>query len=263
MHWKHPDSRTQRGLFLLIPLGLAVVLFLSGCRAGSEPGRLWLSATELDLGTIPNTGPVSRTLGVRNVGGGPLEITGVSTSCGCTTAEIADRSLAPGEATELAVTFDPQAHSGETGTFLRQVYIRSSDLERPEAAITLHVTVVAPGEESPALPPEPSSGSPTGSVVVYYNQACADCLQYIRETVIPLLRRAGLPEPVYKDYLNEPANRTELLGRSDELGVPPSLQSHLTIFIGDRIVLEGYVPEHVVADLLATPSDAFERLVVY
>ncbi|HEY76106.1 MAG TPA: hypothetical protein G4O00_07990 [Thermoflexia bacterium] len=100
-------------------------------------------------------------------------------------------------------------------------------------------------------------------VVVYYNRACADCLEYIEETVVPLLREAGYPEPVYKDYVNEPANRADLLERSDELGVPPDLQSHLTVFIGDRIVLEGHIPEHVIADLLDAPPDAFERIVVY
>lgn len=86
--------------------------------------------------------------------------------------------------------------------------------------------------------------------VVYYNRACADCLHYIEETVVPLLREAGYPDPVYKDYINEPANRTELLERSDGLGVPPDLQSHLTVFVGDRVILEGHIPEHVVADLL-------------
>jgi len=245
--------------------GTLFLLLLAGCTSGNTPGRIELSATEADLGTIPNTAPVSRTFEIRNVGGGPLEITGVSTSCGCTTAEIADRRLAPGESTRLVVTFDPQAHSGETGTFLRQVYIRSSDPERPEVAITLRVTVVAPDREALALssPSDPSPGSSAGSVVVYYNRACADCLEYVQETVVPLLRRAGLPEPAYKDYLNEPANRTELLARSDGLGVPPDLQSHLTVFVGDRIILEGHVPEHIVADLLAAPPDAFERVVVY
>ncbi|MFQ6101672.1 MAG: cytochrome c biogenesis CcdA family protein [Anaerolineae bacterium] len=108
-------------------------------------------------------------------------------------------------------------------------------------------------------------------VTVYYNRACADCLHYIDEVVVPLLRDAGYDEPVYKDYINEPANRTELLERSDALGVPPDLQSHLTVFVpstssghrGDRLVLEGHVPEHVVADLLAAPADAFERMLVY
>ena len=100
-------------------------------------------------------------------------------------------------------------------------------------------------------------------VTVYYNRACADCLHYVEETVVPLLRDAGYADPVYKDYINEPENRTELLAQSDALGVPPELQSHLTILAGDRLILQGHVPEHVVADLLAAPSGAFERMLVY
>jgi cytochrome c biogenesis protein CcdA len=100
-------------------------------------------------------------------------------------------------------------------------------------------------------------------VTVYYNRACADCLLYIEESIVPLLHEAGFAEPAYKDYINEPSNRTELLERSDELGVPPALQSHLTTFVGDRLILEGHIPEQVVADLLSAPADRFERMVVY
>jgi len=100
-------------------------------------------------------------------------------------------------------------------------------------------------------------------VTVYYNRACADCLHYIEGTVIPLLQEAGHTDVIYEDYINEPENRTELLARSDGLGVPVSLQSHLTTFVGDRLVLEGHIPEHVIVDLLAAPDDAFERILVY
>ncbi len=105
--------------------------------------------------------------------------------------------------------------------------------------------------------------SAPGSVTVYYNRAGADCLQYIEETVVPLLRDAGYTDLIYKDYINEPANRTELLAQSEALGVPPDLQSHLTVFVGDRLILQGHIPEHVVAGLLAAPADAFERMLVY
>jgi cytochrome c-type biogenesis protein len=105
--------------------------------------------------------------------------------------------------------------------------------------------------------------SASDTVTVYYNRACADCLRYVEETVIPLLRDAGYANLTYKDYINEPENRTELLARSDALGVPPDLQSHLTVFVGDRLILQGHVPEGVVADLLAAPADAFEHILVY
>jgi cytochrome c biogenesis protein CcdA len=108
-----------------------------------------------------------------------------------------------------------------------------------------------------------AQASTPNPVVVYYNRACADCLHYIDQTVVPLLRSAGYPEPTYKDYINEPANRAELLAHSDELGVPPNLQSHLTTFVGDRLILEGHIPEPVIATLLAAPDGTFERMLVY
>jgi hypothetical protein len=107
-------------------------------------GRIELSATEYDFGTIPNTGPVSQIFQVRNAGDGPLEISGVSTSCGCTTAEIGSQQLAAGESTDLIVTYDPLAHDGATGDFIRLVYVRSDDPETPEASMTIWVTVVEP-----------------------------------------------------------------------------------------------------------------------
>jgi len=117
------------------------------------------------------------------------------------------------------------------------------------AALILHIVGVQ------ASSPEP--------VTVYYNRACADCLHYVDETVVPLLLQQGYTDLIYKDYINEPANRVELLDRSEALGVPSSLQSHLTVLIGDRLVLEGHIPQRVVAELLAAPSDAFDRMVVY
>ena len=112
--------------------------------ATSAPGRIELSASDLDFGAIPNTEPVSHEFQVRNVGRGPLEITGVSTSCGCTKAEVQSRHLSRGESTTLRVTFDPQAHDGALGEFLRVVYVRSDDPATPEASLTIRMTVVAP-----------------------------------------------------------------------------------------------------------------------
>lgn len=135
---------------------LVLVLILAGCQpvmddpiepvvaGAAPPGKIELSATEFDFGTIPNTEPVTQVFQVHNVGGEKLEITGVSTSCGCTTAEIGSRSLSPGEVTDLVVTYDPQAHDGATGEFMRVVYVRSNDPETPEVNLAIRATVVEP-----------------------------------------------------------------------------------------------------------------------
>ena len=133
--------RIAWAVIVLLTLVVAVVAFGYGTTAES-PGQIELSATEFHFGTIPNTEPVSQVFEVRNVGASWLEITGVSTSCACTTAEVDDRLLAPNEVTDLTVTYDPQVHDGETGDFLRRVYIRSDDPTTPEASLTIRVTVV-------------------------------------------------------------------------------------------------------------------------
>ena len=131
-------------------VGLAVLLIAVAAVAvgyaalPQAPGQIELSATEFDFGAVPNTGPVSHTFQVRNTGDGPLQISGVSTSCGCTTAEVANHKLASGQATDLTVTHDPLAHDGATGEFMRVVYVRSDDPNRPEATLTIRVTVVKP-----------------------------------------------------------------------------------------------------------------------
>jgi hypothetical protein len=143
---KRRRYRTQKqARLVLVSLLILTVAAASGCAAAANlPGQIELSAGAFDFGTIPTTGPVSHTFQVRNVGQGALEITGVSTSCGCTTAEIGSRRLTPGGVTDLTVTFDPQAHAGATGYFMRQVYVRSNDPDTPEATLTIRVTVVEP-----------------------------------------------------------------------------------------------------------------------
>ena len=121
-------------------LWILVSIIVVSC-ANRAPGQIALSMVDFDFGTVPNTKAVSQTFEIRNVGRGTLEITGVSTSCGCTTAKVTDSFVPPGENTELIVTYDPQAHGGATGRFMRVVYIRSNDADTPEAQLTIFVNV--------------------------------------------------------------------------------------------------------------------------
>lgn len=138
----------QERIILAIVLAGVVALMVAvavGYAALPQPsGQIELSATEFDFGTIPNTGPVRQVFQVRNAGDGPLQITSVSTSCGCTTAEIGSQQLAAGASADLTVTYDPLAHDGATGEFLRIVYVRSDDPDTPEATLTIRVTVFEP-----------------------------------------------------------------------------------------------------------------------
>ncbi len=126
--------------------GLVVLAILGGygyLRSGQPaPPHIEITPASYDFGNIPYT-KVETRFQVRNAGGSPLEITGVSTSCGCTTAEIESKSLLPGAITGLHVTFDPQL-MGEEGDILRVVYIKSNDPQQPEVEIELRGMVIKP-----------------------------------------------------------------------------------------------------------------------
>jgi hypothetical protein len=138
------QKRILIAVVLTITVALVAAAAVGYAALPQSAGQIELSATEFDFGTIPNTGPVSQIFQVRNAGDGPLAISGVSTSCGCTTAKVGSQQLAAGESTDLTVTYDPLAHDGATGEFMRLVYIRSDDPDTPEASLTIRVTVLEP-----------------------------------------------------------------------------------------------------------------------
>ncbi len=147
-NWMRTKQRRSGRTPVLASLLILVLVAGVGCAHAqlSSTGKIELATDTFDFGTISSTDSVSQTVQVRNVGRGPLEILGVSTSCACTTVEVDSRRLGPGDATDLRVTYDPQVHDGVTGRFMRVVYVRSNDPDTPEAALTVWVTVVEPAE---------------------------------------------------------------------------------------------------------------------
>ena len=101
-------------------------------------------------------------------------------------------------------------------------------------------------------------------VIIYYNKACGGCTDYISEHLIPMLKEMGFNNIVMKDYVNDQTNRAGLNKINEEIGVPPKLQGHFTIFIGKRIVIEGHVPHEIIDYLLKEENRGkFDKILVY
>lgn len=118
----------------------------------------------MDLGAVSMAnGPVSTRFVVSNNGRTDLTITGLATSCMCTTAalETADglgptfgahpdenpvgwsALLAPGEEATLIVTFDPNAHGPDAvGLFRRVITLTSNDPLQPAVEVEIAGEVV-------------------------------------------------------------------------------------------------------------------------
>ncbi len=129
--------------FLLLGALLLAGLALVACRP--EPPRIEVEPASRDLGVMPQQ-PIEITYTVRNTGGSPLVIEKISTSCGCTRAEMEKSALAPGESAPLRVTLDP-TDDNLYGEILRVIYIRSNDPQTPEAEVEFRVTIPKPEGE--------------------------------------------------------------------------------------------------------------------
>ncbi len=105
--------------------------------------------------------------------------------------------------------------------------------------------------------------SPERQAVVYYNEACDECVTYVEGELADVMAAHQI-QLVRKDYINQRENRRELNELNDRLGVPLDLQSHLATYVDDgRIILQGEPPRPVVEALLAADASLPERILVY
>lgn len=74
----------------------------------------------------------------------PLQITRVSTSCGCTKAEVEQKTLQPYESVTIQVSFDPAVHQDDTdlGELTRTIYIETDNVNSPKLESTITANVI-------------------------------------------------------------------------------------------------------------------------
>lgn len=85
-----------------------------------------ISADELtyNFGTIAEAdGPASHSFVIKNTGDGPLVITRITASCGCTQPEWTKEPIAPGKTGNVKVTYNPK---GRPGPFYKTISIFSN-----------------------------------------------------------------------------------------------------------------------------------------
>ncbi len=129
----------MKGSFLVLS---TIALLLVACSSGTA--ELVLDQTTLDLGQVVNGEVRTIEITLRNTGSCDLVIQSVTTSCGCTTAEVSPLTIPPGESGVLLVQFDSGAHGPEAnGPVMRQVFITSNDSDEPELEFRFTAEVVA------------------------------------------------------------------------------------------------------------------------
>lgn len=125
-------------------------------------GRIEISPLEYQAGRVSMAaGLVKHTFEVKNSGQGDLKISGIKTSCMCTTAKLRvegeespefgmhnnptfwSEKIAAGQTGYLDVTFDPALHGpAGVGQVLRIIYLSTNDPEQKEAQARLTANVI-------------------------------------------------------------------------------------------------------------------------
>ena len=127
----------EKNLLLVICIMFLAVV-MAGCTNNLGQPKIELSTTSFNLGDInPDNGIRTEEFFVKNIGDSLLKISSISTSCGCTEAEVESKEINPGEQTKLIVNYDPSVHPGLTGKIKRIVYIKSNDPLQEEVELEL------------------------------------------------------------------------------------------------------------------------------
>lgn len=128
----------MKRLFLITALFIAV---LSACVG--RPPNITLEEQNIDLGEVVNGETRTIEISLRNDGSSDLVIEAVTTSCGCTTAEVSPTTILPGESGLLLINFDSGAHGpDENGPVMRQIFIASNDPDQAEIEFRFTADVV-------------------------------------------------------------------------------------------------------------------------
>ncbi len=101
-------------------------------------GILVMSSKTQDAGEILDLEDVDLTYLFRNTGAGPLTITQVKTTCGCTVPELEKKTYMPGESGTLNVKFDPR---GKAGAIARNITIFTDSDSTPSETIIVRALV--------------------------------------------------------------------------------------------------------------------------
>ncbi|MCU0650803.1 MAG: DUF1573 domain-containing protein [Candidatus Omnitrophica bacterium] len=91
-----------------------------------------------DFGAVRTGEVLSHDFIIRNDSDKDMNITGTTTSCGCTVSEIKKSLLKPGESTKVTVKLDTKGYTGAVQQF---VYVNIDSLDKPVIRLTVKARV--------------------------------------------------------------------------------------------------------------------------
>lgn len=130
-----------------IVLGLAVYGYSKAVSPPSDQvesrPQIEITPSSFDFGEIEYGTVVEHIFDLKNLGSETLEILRLSTSCGCTSAEVDKEVIPAGEQTSLKVTYNTGLMSGShaKGKQERIIYVKTNDPVSPQVEVTISALV--------------------------------------------------------------------------------------------------------------------------
>ena len=113
----------------ILRIAIILIFFVSSNALMSQNTFISCEKSVHNFGTIAeNGGNVTHQFLLINRGKEPLTISGVSTSCGCTTSEYPKQQIAVNDTARIKVTFNPKKRPG---TFMKMVRVYTKNSTTP------------------------------------------------------------------------------------------------------------------------------------
>lgn len=129
-HGPNGVGQIQRGIILNSSAGDTELKVSANVLSSTDYSELYgdsdfvFEESEFDFGVLKQSGgEISHDFTFKYMGDSPITVTGVPTSCACTSAEISKTYFEPGDTGVLTVTFDPNLHEEPEGKFFKTVSI--------------------------------------------------------------------------------------------------------------------------------------------
>lgn len=100
--------------------------------------RTTVDRSSYDFGTVAQGKHVEHVFILKNIGDAPLTIGQVTTSCGCTVADVSSRTVASGKTSDIRVSFNS---AGFSGAVTKRIMVQTNDPKTPVFTFTLKGTV--------------------------------------------------------------------------------------------------------------------------
>lgn len=139
---------------------IAILLACTLVHAGQAPQpKAVCKYPVADIGVVEQGRTVEVNFVIQNLGNAPLEIRGITTSCGCTAASATGNIVPPGKSTQVRVRYDTKGKMGHTE---KTVTVAVNDPQVKLMVLTLRGAVVVP---QPDVPVDRA----------IFSQTCANC----------------------------------------------------------------------------------------